>query len=117
MINRIRPFVFETNSSLTNALILFDKDMYEKWDKDCNLYINIWENDNPVKVYTKQEAIKDFVESYELPPGEEITDDELASEGYVNNNTIYEEGYSIEKLDLDVIGQDYVVVSACKEDR
>lgn len=117
MIDRIRPFIFETNSSLTNALILFDKDMYEKWDKDCNLYINLWE-ENPAKVYTREEAVSAILEcDSESDEDDDLSEDELACEGFLNNETLYEEGYSLEKLDLDVIGQNYVVVSVCREDR
>lgn len=92
MINRIRPFIFETNSSLTNALILFDKDMYEKWDKDCNLYINIYEK-NPAKVYTREEVISAILGyDSELDEGHDLSESELAYEGFLNNETLYEEG-------------------------
>ena len=116
MINRIRPFIFETNSSLTNALILFDKDMYEKWDKDCNLYINLCEK-NPAKVYTREEAVSAILGCDSESDEEDLSEDELACEGFMNNETIYKEGYSLKKLDLDVIGQKYIVLSACREDR
>ena len=115
MIDRIRPFVFETNSSLTNALILFDKDTYKKWKEDTDLYINIC--DKSSKVYTKEEAIASIMGFYAELAEDDISESELKGEGFRNSDSLYED-YEVETLDLEEeIGQKYIVLSACKEDR
>ena len=116
MIDRIRPFIFETNSSLTNALILFDKDTYKKWCEDPDLYINIWE-ESP-KLYTEEEATASILGcDAESAEDNYLSESELKCEGFINSVNLYEY-YEVETLDLEEeIGQRYIVLSACKEDR
>ena len=117
MIDRIRPFVFETNSSLTNALILFDKDSYNRWCEDTDLYINIWEESS--KVYTKEEATASILgcDTELVDKNNCLSERELRFEGFRNADNLCED-YEVETLDLEEeIGQRYIVLSACKEDR
>ena len=113
---RMRPLTFETNSSLTNALILFDKDTYKKWEENLDLYISIWEDNSPTKLYTREEATLAILGDEAKSDDDYLSEHELKYEGFVNSESIYE-NYEIKTLDLESIGQDYIVVSACREDR
>lgn len=115
---RIRSNIFETNSSMCHSLVLFDKNLYKKWKNDRLTYIREYDDD-PKKLYTYKEVV-DWVKSLCEENGYTYNEDDLkeilSEEGFYTYDDFIEK-YDIEDMNLDCIGQNYVIVSGVYEDR
>lgn len=122
MKQQVRKGIFETNSSSTHTLSLVNKEMWEKFKNNNDVYFSIYENNSLAtkEDIEKSNDYKNFVEDY-YPNFNNLNKDEkddvfkeyLAEESLYDIDTLTDE---FEVLTVAVPDSEYIAVSLFGED-